>query len=99
MERSIYCQARDLAQRGWDVHLWGDFQDAANGLYEGITLHPQRDFEGYDILRLDPDVLYQAYPDPWWTERLLKRCRCAIVNEYNAPPVFRPTPIKSMCVA
>jgi glycosyltransferase involved in cell wall biosynthesis len=90
VERSFYYQARDLAQRGWDVHLWGDFQDPASGLYEGITLHPQRDFEGYDILRLDPDVLYQAYPDSWRTERLLKRCRCAIVNEYNAPPSLPP---------
>jgi hypothetical protein len=86
VERSFYYQARDLAARGWDVHLWGDFQDPASGLYEGITLHRKRDFEGYDILRLDPDVLYQAYPDPWRTERLLKRARCAIVNEYNAPP-------------
>jgi glycosyltransferase involved in cell wall biosynthesis len=92
VERSFYYQARDLAERGWDVHLWGDFQDLDSGLYDGITLHPQRDFEGFDVLRIKPDVLYQAFPDPLRTRRLLSRSDCVVINEFNALPSLPASP-------
>lgn len=84
VERSFYYLAKYLSACGWDVHLWGKFQKDKMHLYDGITLHDEVDIDGFSILRIKPDILYQAYPNYIRTRRILGRTRCAVINEFNA---------------
>lgn len=90
VERAFYYQARDLSRRGWDVHLWGEFQDPATGLYEGMTLHTELDADGLDVLRVRPDVVYQAYPSMLQLKTYLRNRDCVVVGEFNAPECLPP---------